>query len=47
MKKRLYAGYKAKSGVYIITNLVNGKIYIGSAANSLTQRLHNHKYKLK
>lgn len=46
MKKRLYSGYKAKSGVYIITNLANGKIYIGSAANSLAQRLHNHKYKL-
>lgn len=31
-----------KSGIYKITNTVNGKCYVGSAVN-LQKRLHNHK----
>jgi group I intron endonuclease len=46
MRKKLYGGSKCQSGVYLITNIINGKVYVGSAANSLNQRLHNHKYKL-
>jgi group I intron endonuclease len=35
-----------KSGVYIITNTVNGKVYIGSAAESIDRRLYAHRYML-
>jgi group I intron endonuclease len=31
-----------KTGVYTITNLVNGKIYVGSALVSFTRRKNNH-----
>lgn len=34
-----------KSGVYVITNIVNGKIYIGSSVN-IKKRWTQHKYKL-
>lgn len=33
------------SGIYTITNLINGKIYVGLAKN-LKRRLDNHKYNL-
>ncbi len=36
-----------KSGVYTITNLVNGKIYVGSCSSNITQRLCNHRNELK
>lgn len=32
---------KSKCGIYIITNIVNGKRYIGSS-NDLYNRLHHH-----
>lgn len=35
--------FKAKPGVYKITNLVNGKIYIGSS-NNLSRRIRQHKW---
>ena len=35
-----------KSGIYIITNIVNGKSYIGSSLDYL-QRLRQHKYSLR
>lgn len=34
-----------KSGIYVIQNVVNGKVYVGSAAN-MYQRYHNHKSQL-
>jgi group I intron endonuclease len=38
--------YPYKSAIYGILNLINGKIYIGSAVN-VYHRLHTHKSKLK
>lgn len=35
--------FKSKPGVYKITNLVNGKIYIGSS-NNLSRRIRQHKW---
>ena len=35
-----------KSGIYIITNIVNGKSYIGSSLDYL-QRIRQHKYSLR
>lgn len=35
--------FKSKPGVYKITNLVNGKIYIGSS-NNLSRRINQHKW---
>jgi group I intron endonuclease len=35
------------TGVYQIRNLINGKVYIGSAANSFKQRWRSHKHKLR
>ena len=35
-----------KSGIYIIRNTVNGKIYIGSAVN-LEKRLYEHFWALR
>ena len=35
-----------KSGIYIITNIVNGKSYIGSSLD-YKQRLRQHKYRLR
>lgn len=35
-----------KSGIYTITNLVNGKIYIGMSKN-ITERKYDHRYILK
>lgn len=35
--------FKAKPGVYKITNLTNGKIYIGSS-NNLSRRVKQHKW---
>ena len=34
------------SGIYKITNTINGKIYIGQSTD-LTNRLYNHNYQLK
>lgn len=31
-----------KTGVYKITNLINGKFYIGSTSNSFYNRYHQH-----
>lgn len=35
-----------KTGIYTITNLVNGKIYVGKSTN-LKSRIYEHKWKLK
>lgn len=35
------------TGVYVITNTVNGKVYVGSAAFSLRARLRDHKSLLR
>jgi group I intron endonuclease len=32
-----------KTGVYLIRNLINGKVYVGSASVSLTKRLWTHR----
>ena len=37
---------KNKCGIYIITNIVNGKRYIGSSKD-LYNRLHEHLHNLK
>lgn len=37
---------KEKCGVYIITNTINGKRYIGSS-NNLYERIYIHKHKLE
>jgi group I intron endonuclease len=37
--------HKKISGIYIITNTINGKVYIGSAKSIFT-RLHRHRYML-
>lgn len=37
---------EVKSGIYKITNVVNNKIYIGSACN-IMQRFSNHKSSLR
>lgn len=42
MKKR-----PKDSGIYLITNIFNGKIYVGSSSSSVTERLRNHKNELK
>lgn len=36
-----------KTGVYQIRNLVNGKVYVGSAAKSLSKRMLSHRYYLR
>ena len=38
--------FRYNTGVYIIENLVNGKVYVGSASKSLPKRLRDHKYQL-
>ncbi len=37
-----------KTGVYKITNIINGKCYVGSCAHyrGIFERLYRHKYKL-
>jgi group I intron endonuclease len=39
-------GLLPKSGIYLITNIRNGKSYVGKDTN-LPNRYHRHKYKLK
>lgn len=39
--------YKMKTGVYTITNLVNGKIYVGSTIRDFQVRKRDHDRKLK
>lgn len=41
------SGYKNLSGVYTITNLINGKIYVGSCSKSFKQRWSAHRNDLK
>jgi len=36
-----------KTGIYTITNIINNKIYLGSASNSFYQRWGVHRYDLK
>ncbi len=38
---------KLKSGVYLITNTVNGKVYVGSAAKNIKCRWINHRKSLR
>lgn len=40
---KLASKFKSKPGVYKITNLSNGKIYIGSS-NNLSRRIRQHKW---
>lgn len=40
---KLASKLKSKPGVYKITNLVNGKVYIGSS-NNLSRRIRQHKW---
>lgn len=38
---------KSNKGVYIIINVVNKKVYVGSTTNSFTKRFYDHKRKLR
>jgi group I intron endonuclease len=38
----MYEEYKGKSGVYVITNLTNGKVYIGSAVDFFNAWVYRH-----
>lgn len=38
---------RLKTGVYLIRNRVNGKVYVGSAAQSLTERWTTHRKSLR
>ena len=42
MKFSISESDKNKTGVYCITNNINGKIYIGSTSNSFYNRYHQH-----
>jgi len=40
-------GSLGKSGIYTLTNLINGKIYVGSTKKSFTSRKHGHFSRLR
>lgn len=46
-ENNMSGGYKPDSGVYIITNNINNKFYIGSCVSSMKQRMTNHKNDLR
>lgn len=43
--KQVFTNTWAYSGIYVIRNIVNGKVYIGSSSN-IQSRLHHHRKKL-
>ncbi len=36
-----------KTGVYVIRNLVNGRVYVGSAARTMRERWNKHRHELR